>query len=109
MSQHDQTQDDTSKYAGLSNKEIILVYYRMSKELKTMNYNLAKNIVTKQVETPMGMATAMANVPPEHVEKFKETEYFKTFNEVVEKLKPIVDIIVECDNDLKKIVEEFKY
>jgi CRISPR/Cas system-associated protein Cas7 (RAMP superfamily) len=104
------TQDTEAaeKYAGLDNKEILLVYYRLENYLKVLNKNLEMNVVTKQVETPMGIATAMKEVPKEHVEKFKETEYYITLCEVVNKLKPVVDIITECDDSIKKLVETFK-
>jgi hypothetical protein len=96
------------KYAGLNNKEILLVYYRLENYLNVLNKNLAMNVVTKQIETPMGIATAMKEVPKEHVDKFKKTEYYITLCEVVKKLKPIVDIITECDDSVKKAVETFK-
>lgn len=106
VTQHEN--DNQTDYAGLSNKELILIYYRMNKELTTMNFNLNKGIVSKQVETPMGIATAISQVSTEHIERFKATDYFKTFNEIVEKLKPIVELIVECDDSLKEIAENFK-
>jgi hypothetical protein len=93
------------KYAGLDNKEIILVYYRLENYLKVLNKNLDMNVVTKQVETPMGIATAMKEVPKEHVEMFKQTDYYQTLCNVIEKLKPIVEIITDCDDSVKKLKE----
>lgn len=96
-----------NKYAGLDNKEILLIYYRMNNYLEVLEKNLSKNVVTKQIETPLGIATAIKEVPKEHVEQFKKTEYYKTLCEVVEKLKPIAEIISECD-EYKELVETFK-
>ncbi len=103
-----QESEAAEKYAGLDNKEILLVYYRLDNYLRVLNKNLEMNVVTKQVETPMGIATAMKEVPKEHVEKFKQTEYYQTLCDVVNKLKPIVEIITECDDSIKKLAETFK-
>jgi hypothetical protein len=97
----------TEKYAGLDNKEILLVYYRLENYLNTLNKNLEKNVVTKQVSTPLGIATAIKEVPKEHVEIFKQTEYYKTLCNIVEKLQPIAEIISECD-EYKDLSKTFK-
>jgi hypothetical protein len=99
---------EEEKYAGLTNQELILVYYRLENYLNVMNKNLDKNVITRQVDTPMGVATAMREVKPEHVEMFKETAFYNTLCEVVTKLKPIAELIEECDDSLKKLIEEFK-
>ena len=69
--------------------------------------DLEKNVVTKQVSTPMGIATAIKEVPKEHVEIFKQTEYYKTLCNIVEKLQPIAEIISECD-EYKDLSKTFK-
>ena len=99
---------EVEKYAGLTNQELLLVYYRLESYLKTMNKNLDKNVITKQVETPMGIATAMKEVKPEHVEMFKETTFYNTLCDIVVKLKPIAELIEECDDSLKNLISEFK-
>lgn len=99
---------EEEKYAGLTNQELILVYYRLENYLNVMNKNLDKNVITRQVDTPMGVATAMREVKPEHVEMFKETTFYNTLCGVVTKLKPIAELIEECDDSLKKLIEEFK-
>jgi len=102
------TQEVEEKYAGLSNTEIIFMYYRLKNYLDVLNKNLDKNIVMKQVETPMGIANAIKQVKPEYVVKFKETEYYKTACDIVEKLKPTVSIIEQCDDAVIKILDQFK-
>lgn len=101
-----QTQND--RFAGLSNAEIVFVYHKLNSYLETLNKNLEKNVVTKTVETPMGIATAMRQVSSKHVDKFKATLYYKTACEVVEKLKPIATIIEECDSSIADSIEELK-
>jgi hypothetical protein len=104
----DTQSEAVEKYAGLDNKELVLVYYRLDNYLTTLNKNLDKNVAMKQVETPMGIANAIREVPKEHVEKFKATEYYVTLCQVVSKLKPIVEIIIECDDSIKTLAETFK-
>jgi hypothetical protein len=102
------TQEKEEKYAGLDNAEIIFMYYRLKNYLDTLNKNLDKNMISKQVETPLGIATAIKEVKPEYVQKFKETDYYKTACNIIEKLTPVVSIIEECDDTIKQLVSEFK-
>lgn len=104
----DTQSEAAEKYAGLDNKELVLVFYRLDNYLTTLNKNLDKNVSIKQVDTPMGIANAIKEVPKEHVEKFKATEYYITLCQVVNKLKPIVEIIIECDDSIKELAETFK-
>lgn len=96
------------KYAGLNNVEIVFMYYRLKNYLTVLDKNLDKNIISKQVETPMGIATAIKEVKPAYVKKFRETEYYKTACNIVEKLKPVVEIIEQCDDTVISLIEEFK-
>lgn len=97
-----------SDYSGLTNEELIMIYYRFEKYLNNLNENLDNNRVTKTVETPFGNGLQVTNVPKEHVEKFKTTQYYSLLNSVVNKLKPIVDLIEECDPKLKQLGEVVK-
>ena len=99
---------ENERFAGLTNEEIIFVYHKLHNYLETLNKNLDKNIVTKTVETPMGIATAMKQVSKKHVEKFKTTLYYQTACEVVEKLKPIATIIEEYDSSISDKIEQLK-
>jgi len=102
------TEQVEEKYAGLDNAEIIFMYYRLKNYLDTLNKNLDKNVISKQVETPLGIATAIKEVKPEYVQKFKETDYYKTACNIIEKLTPVVCIIEECDDTVTKLLKEFK-
>ena len=103
----EQTVED-NKFAGLSNAEIVFIYYRLQKYMSNLNINLDKNVMTKIVETPMGMATAMVAVSDENVKKFKESFYYKTAIDTLEKLTPLVKVIEECDDSIKNVLEELK-
>lgn len=100
------TNEENDRFNGLSNQEILFIYYKLDKYLTALDKNLDKNIVTKQVETPMGVATSMKEVSSKHVIKFRESIYYKTVVSIVEKLRPIAKIIEECDSSVD--VEHFK-
>jgi len=93
---------------GLTNEELLLIFYRFESYLTTLNNNLDNNRTTKVVNTPLGNATAIVNVPQEHVDKFKKTQYYTLVNSVVDKLKPIVELIEECDPSMKELAKEIK-
>jgi len=105
---HELEQKTEHKYAGLDNTEIIFMYYRLKNYLDTLNKNLDKNVISKQVETPLGIATAIKEVKPEYVQKFKETEYYITACNIVEKLAPVVTIIEQCDDTVADLIKHFK-
>jgi hypothetical protein len=99
---------EENRFAGLNNAEIIFMYYRLKNYKTVLDKNLDKNMVSKQVETPLGIATAIKEVKPEYVAKFKETEYYKTACDIIEKLTPVVSIIEQCDDSVAKLLEQFK-
>jgi hypothetical protein len=107
MAKKDQT-DESIKYGGLSNSEIMLVYYRFKKYVDNLDENLNKNQVTKTVKTPMGNATAIMQISEEHVAKFKATEYYILAKSVVAKLGPIVELLESCDDTFKQLANELR-
>jgi hypothetical protein len=100
--------DQNLNLQGLTNEEIIMIYYRFDKYLSGLNSNLEQNRISKPVETPMGNGIAIIKVPEEHVKMFKESQYYEILNSIVGKLKPIVNLIEECDPALKTLAEEIK-
>jgi hypothetical protein len=97
-----------TRFADLTNEELVLVYYRIDNYFNTLNKNLEKNVISKQVETPMGITTSIKEIPKEHVEQFKKSHYYKTLNNVMKKLKPVIAIIEECDDTVIKKLEQLK-
>jgi hypothetical protein len=108
MSQQVEKQTAEDRFAGLSNVEITFMYYRLKNYLDTLNKNLDKNMISKQIDTPLGIATAIKEVKPEYVQKFKETEYYKTACDIIEKLYPVVSIIEECDDTVISLLDQLK-
>ena len=96
------------KYGGLSNEELILVFHRLKRSYDNIEENLAKNQISKQVNTPMGKGVAIVGITPEQVEKFRQSEYYKLTKSVVNKLSPLVELVTECDDNLKKLSDELR-
>jgi len=107
MSNTEQNTEE-SRFSDLSNLELVYIYYRLKKYVEVLDKNLEKNVTTRTVDTPMGIATAMKHVSPKHVDKFKKTVYYQTAHAVIEKLGPTVKVIEECDNEVIKVLEQFK-
>jgi hypothetical protein len=102
------SENTNASFKGLTNEELIMVYYRFEKYLTDMDKNLEKNMISKNVDTPFGNGIAMISVPEEHVEQFKKTQYYGLINSIVAKLKPIVELIEECDAAMKELAQEVK-
>lgn len=100
--------EKTEAFKGLTNEEIIMIYYRFDKYLTGLNTNLDKNMISKNVDTPFGNGIALISVPEAHVQEFKKTQYYGILNSIVAKLKPIVDLIEECDPAMKELAQEVK-
>lgn len=101
-------ENDAAKYGGLDNKEIMLVYYKLKSQIEKLNKNLDNKRIAKSVDTPFGEAVAFVEVPQKHIDMFKETDYYKLLNSVIIKLEPIVQLLEECDNSLKKLADELR-
>ena len=107
MTKTEQTAESI-KYGGLSNSEIMLVYYRFKKYVDKLDENLSKNQITKTVKTPMGDGVAIMQVSDEHIAKFKATEYYILAKSVVAKLGPIVELLESCDDTFKQLSNELR-
>jgi hypothetical protein len=99
---------ESIKYGGLSNSEIMAVYYRFKRYVDELEEGLAKNQISKTVMTPMGKGTAIIEVSDENIQKFKSTDYYKLSKAVVAKLGPIVELLQECDDDFKRLADELR-
>jgi hypothetical protein len=99
---------ESIKYGGLSNSEIMVVYYRFKKYIDDLEDGFSKNQVSKTVNTPMGRGTAIMQVSDEHIQKFKSTEYYQLSKAVVAKLGPIVELLQECDDTFKQLADELR-
>jgi hypothetical protein len=103
-------QPDAIKWGGLSNAQLLKIYFSMKQQQEIMDANLAKNKVLRVVENKSSglFDFRMVNVPKDSVEQFKETEYYKLIGSVVATLAPIVSLLVDCDDALKALSNELR-
>lgn len=96
------------KIQDLSNEEILVVYYRFSKYLDEINKSLEKNMIIKKVEGPGGMiANGIRMIDDEEKEKFLSSQFYKTTQNIVEKLKPVV-VLIEDVEEMKEFAQTIK-
>jgi hypothetical protein len=109
MTTENTTAENTKeKFKGLTNEEIMVIYYRLKRVVDDQDEDLEKNRITRRIDTPIGMANATTIVPEKHIQLFKETQYYKLPKEVIAKLEPIVTLMVEMNDELAKLSEELK-
>ena len=108
MTEHTTTSAQTNKYAGLDNKELVFIYYKIKDFVSNLDKNLEDSKVRKEVDTPMGKGVAYISISSEQVEKFKATEHYKVMHDVLDKLQPIVEVIEECDESSKEFANDLR-
>lgn len=95
-------------YKGLSNYELVTIFYKFKEYYDNLNVNLDNNTITKPIKTPMGIGMVVKEVPKEHIEKFKDSIYYKTLTDIVKKLEPVSNLIEDCDDDIKEYAKKLK-
>lgn len=100
-------EEENVQFKGLSNEEIIFLYYTSLSRYNKKKEELDKGVISKKIPTPVGDAVMFRKISNEHVEKYKNTNYYKLLISTIEKLKPIVEILQDID-EYKKLIEEVK-
>lgn len=97
----------------LDNKEISLVYYSFRDYLKELNKTLDSGYRSKllDVELPMpGMEDvqpiAIVRVTKEEVAAVRSSHHYLVSQQIVDKLRPIVELIEEAEPNIKKMYED---
>lgn len=97
-----------NKFAGLSNTEIVLVYYRLKQYVNMIDSNLDNGYATKVIKSPVGMTTSLKEVSKEKIQVFKDSLYYKTMKDALDKLEKVSSLIEECDQDVISIIQQIK-
>jgi len=108
INQTTSTESSADRFAGLSNEEILVIHTRFKQYMDNLHESFEKGTASKQVDTPLGRATAVVKVSQEQIDKFKATEYYKLCAAVVDKLDPIVQLLQECDEKYKRLADELR-
>ena len=97
------------RFAGLNNKEILTVYYRFKGYAENLEKQINSKKLVKIVNEPnTGISLATKNLSDEHIQRFKETEFYQMVYSILDKLAPIVEIIEECDQSVKSLIDEIR-
>lgn len=100
---------EQERFAGLDNKEILTIYYRFRKYADNLEKQINNKKLVKIVDQPnTGLALATKNLSDEHIKQFKDTEFYKMVYSILDKLAPIVNIIEECDQSVKHLIDEVR-
>lgn len=109
MTEHQNTvQESATKFGGLDNKELMMVFYKMKAFIDNLDENLDKCKMRKEVDTPMGRGVAYIDIPQTHVDKFRSTEYYAVLHSLLKKLQPVVEVIEDCDETCKQFANELR-
>lgn len=108
------------KYFGLSNLEIVCMYNALilnKKRIDKIMKNKFSIVVQDKIdgdklfESSKNLAFAMSVKPviltDNDVDEIRDGEYYKTLISSIEKLKPVVEIIIDTDSEVKKNVKLF--
>jgi hypothetical protein len=98
------TETTVPKYAGLSNKDIILTYHKMKDIVDTMESNLKKLRIQKTNDN----GVTYHDITQTQADSFKKSEYYQVIHNVVKTLSPIVNLLEDCDTELKMFSEGLK-
>jgi hypothetical protein len=96
---------------NLDNTEISLVYYQFKAYLETMDETLNKGYHTKKLDINLeeGLSVqphVVMKISDAEVEMIRDSYYYKSVCSIVEKLRPIIELIEEAEPDIKIKLDE---
>lgn len=95
------------EFKGLTNEELLVIYYRFKRYLDKLEDNFKNNRIPEPIDTPMGPGVAFRMIDADYVEQFKANVNYTLAVSIVEKLKPVVEIIEEVP-EMKTLAEELR-
>lgn len=85
----------TDLYKGLSNEEILIIYYRFKRYIDKLEENFKTGRIAEPIDTPMGPGIAFKKIDDAYIEEFKKSENYLIAVSVIDKLKLVVEMIEE--------------
>jgi hypothetical protein len=107
MTRTDEKQNSID-FKNLSNEELIVIYAKFNSVVKTMDDDLSKKRYSKKTKTPFGKGLEYISLSEDKVEEIKSSKPYLLSKSVVNKLKPIVELIVDCDVEMKELYNQIK-
>jgi hypothetical protein len=97
----------TDAYKGLTNEEILMIYYRFKRYLDKLEENFKTGRISEPIDTPMGPGVAFKQIDSAYIEEFKQSENYIIAVSVVDKLKPIAEMIEEVP-EMKELASKLR-
>ncbi len=91
---------EDKRFAGLTNEELIIVHDKISTYLEDLNSKLMNNVIHEKVEINKEEVIKVHKLTEQETELIKASNYYQLTSSIVEKLKPIVDLIKECSPEV---------
>lgn len=94
----------------LDNKEISCVYYQFESYLNELDTNLNSGIQTEKITIDIGVAAiqpfVVHRISEEEVAAIRSSHFYLTVKSIVNKLKPVVELIEEAEPNIKVQLDE---
>lgn len=105
-----QTQEKESQIdlRDFTNEELLVIFYKFENIVSSLDKDLDMKRIGKKIDTPMGPGIAYKVIDDAKVEKLKNSKPYKISKTIVSKLKPLVELIVDCDSEMKELSNKLK-
>lgn len=95
---------------NLDNKEISCVYYQFKSYLDELDSNLDNGIQTEKITIDTSVAAIhpliVHKITEEEVAAIRSSHFYLTVQSIVDKLKPVVELIEEAEPNIKIQLDE---
>jgi hypothetical protein len=95
------------KIQELTNEELLVIYYRFKRYLDKLEQNFKDRRIAEPIETPIGPGVTFREIDSDYIDAFKTSPNYMLAVSLVEKLKPVVDIIEDVP-EMKTLAEELR-
>jgi hypothetical protein len=93
-------------YFGLTNEEIVFLYFKNKERLKEYNKILTEKSVELELSLGLGSIVMLKDLTDEQIEMIREHKQYQIIKDINEKLSEVVDLIYDTDPDFVNEIEE---
>ena len=93
-------------YFGLTNAEIVYLYFKNKERLKEYNKILTEKSVELELSLGLGSIVMLKDLTDEQIEMIREHKQYQIIKDIDEKLSEVVDLIYDTDPDFVNEIEE---
>jgi len=93
-------------YFGLTNEEIVFLYFKNKERLKEYNKILTEKSVELELSLGLGSIVMLKDLTDEQIEMIREHKQYQIIKDINDKLSEVVDLIYDTDPDFVNEIEE---